>query len=163
MRAFPASGTQCLGRALRLTALPCLLAVAAAAQAGAGYHKWVDEDGNVHFSQKAPTAADKPAGEVEKGAVRYAPESEKAMEAHRKDVEALDKIATERDEAKQKEQEEEAKLAAKEADCAKMQRQLSILGTGKRLHDEDTGRIIPEEERQQRLQKLNKRHGEDCG
>ena len=165
MKALPAraQGTQSLGWGLRLAALPCLLSIAAVAQAGTGYHKWVDENGNVHFSQKAPTAADKPVGKVVKGSVRYTPKNEKTMEANRKDVEALDKIAAERDEAKQKEQEEAAKLAAKEADCAEMQQQLSILGTGRRLHDEETWRIIPEEERQQRLQRMNKRYSEDCG
>ncbi len=141
---------------LAAVALPSLVA------AGAGYHKWVDEEGNVHFSQKPPANYEAPIGEVEKGAVQYAPSNADAIEAHKAKVEQLDQQLKQRGEAKQKEHEQAKELAAKEEGCAKIRHQLDVLGTGRRLRTNQSGRVVPEEERQQRLQQLNARYQKDC-
>ena len=141
--------------------LLCLLPVAVAV-AETRYHKWVDAEGNVHFSQTAPTATENPGGSSEKHSVKYSPQNDAAVESLREDVKALDKAVEDRAAAKAEEEKKAAELAAKEADCARIKQQLDILGTGKRLRDEKSGRIIPEEERQQRLQHARKLHKEDC-
>jgi hypothetical protein len=130
-----------------------------AGAAGAVY-KWVDEDGNVHYSQTPPN--DRPATEIE------LPESS-ASDAALKRLEHDQKRAEQMREQRLKAAEEQLAAKKEEEDrkkkCAWARGNLTELQTSNRIYQTDASGArsrVPEEQRQERIKRAQEQIEEFC-
>ena len=141
-----------------------VLPIAAAAllpvdDAAARVYKWVDEEGNVHYSQTLP-----PGQQAE--SIRDPPkvDTEDAIEELKQDQDAFAKRQAE----EQKRHAEEQKLAAEAKEtaerCATLRSNLDGLLNTQRIYEGegDARRRIGEEERQARIKSTEEAIAKDC-
>lgn len=147
-----------------ITPLILGMGLAVSAQAD-GIYKWVDENGVVHFGSQPP--------KQEQVEVVKAPKSDRfkqwqqeqnALTAQRKLTTASDASSTDTPEAQPQTQEEQqpaqadtsdAEKAARAQRCRSAQQRLQELQSRPRVREVDASgnyRVLPEEERQQRIQ-----------
>ncbi len=138
------------------TAVVALLSIDDAA---ARVYKWVDEDGNVHYSQTLPPGQQ---GESIKDPPKV--DTEAAVEELKQDQDAF----TERQAQEQQRHAEEQKLAADAAEMAKrcdtLRSNLAGLLNTQRIYEGegDARRRIGEEERQARITSTEQAIAKDC-
>ncbi len=143
-----------------LSRLPLLLAalllplVSAAAQV----YKWVDEQGQIHFSQTPPEQIQAEVVELP----RNPPPAKERLEQLKKRAEEPLKRAAEQ---KKKRQQEEERARELEAFCEQQRKELEGLLNAQRIYvtDAQGNRIrAPEEERQARIRKVRESLAEHC-
>ena len=134
--------------------------------AHAGIKKWVDADGNVHYSDSGPednvqtqsvrNVAGKDQANVPSG---YTPKSPAEREAEMRKSRKL------KDEASQKQTEKDAQAAAKKQNCDNARKNVQTLEDSPRVttYDQNGERTFMEDsERAQRLEEARKAVGDYC-
>ena len=86
----------------------------------AGIYKWVDANGKVHFSDKAPAQQKAQELDIDVGPVEVNPELEQYRQRNRALIKVWDK---ERDQQQTQQAEKRQQLAKQRQRCAKMQRE----------------------------------------
>ena len=100
-------------------------------------YKWVDEEGNVHYSQSKPNA------DVTVETIKPPPsievEAEQAQDLSQQRKDLLDGFAKQREEAQRRKEHEEKEKAKAERNCAKSKENLSKLEQTRRIKIDDDG------------------------
>lgn len=128
-----------------------------AATAQAGMYKWVDADGNVHYSQKAP-----PKG-VEGKEIKVGPKSSFGESP----AEAVDEALKKKEAEKKKEEEDLSQLtpeALKKRNCERVTKDYETLlnNPSVAMPDGDKLRRLSDEERKEALEKRRKLKEQYC-
>lgn len=144
---------------LQHIALLVLLAIGAPAMAG--MYKWVDEQGNVHYSQQPP-----PGQQAETVKAPPPPPSGAADEAARwkKQAEDFEERQADRAKAADEAQKAEAQEEQRKANCEIARKNLQTLTSRGQISikEGDTYRRLPEEERQAKIAEAQKQVDEFC-
>lgn len=143
------------------TPLLLLMMLVFSGNAAAAMYKWVDEDGNVHYTQTPP-----PADVRQAETIKPPPDvnTDKARKDLEQEQELVDKIREQRLETKEEERLAQKEREQKEANC-KMARDRLASYTQPRVRytGEDGNRYyFTEEERQEQIQKSKDMIDEFC-
>ena len=134
--------------------------------AQAELHKWVDENGKVHYSDSVPPEVNKAQtvpnvtgkGQTEAPA-QYSPKSVAEREAE------LKKSKQEKTEAAEKQAKKDAEAETKKRNCAAAQENLRVLETGTRIVTYDANgerTYLDDDAREQRLNEARKNISTNC-
>lgn len=134
------------------------------ASAAAEIYKWIDEEGNVHYSQQRPPADAQPKS-TETIKVNSGAASEADLKGLQRDIERSNKIFEDR--AKQKEEQEQAaaEQAIRKQNCEKVRLNLQKLQEVQRVFhtDEEGNRVrVGEEQRQADITRAQEQVEEWC-
>lgn len=140
---------------------PFLLALLVfAANAPAAMYKWVDKDGNIHYTQTPPPP------DIQAETIKPPPDvdTEKARQELQQQQEMVEKIREQRLAEKEEEKLAQQKLEQKRANCEMAKRRLdSYTQPRVRYTDEQGNRqYFTEEERQEQIQKSKDMIEEFC-
>ena len=150
--------TPCYSIMLSLLALLTLLC--SGAVLAVGLHKWVDADGNVHYSDKPPPGQQTETIEVDTGGVDA--DNVKRLDGYQDQV---DDMFKKRDEAKADAAEKEREKAKMAAHCDKVRDQLARLQTSTRrqkVNEKGEREFIPETQRQEWINKAKGEIAKHC-
>lgn len=125
-------------------------------------YKWVDENGQTHFSQHPPE-------KIEAEVIKTAPAPKVDVEKAQHEIDALIKQQAENDKLEQQQREEQQKqaeeMALKAKNCKTARHNLKLYqnSPGRRMTDADGNVTRPsEEDRQEMIQKLKEAVNEFC-
>lgn len=128
--------------------------------ASAAMYKWVDENGQVHYTQSPP-----PNG-IRGETIAPPPKvnSESALKFLKEKEEGFDKRLDEKAKLEQKAAEDAAQAGEVQKYCEQLRSSLQGLETAQRIYTEDGGnrRRMPEEERQARIAEIKEKLAKDC-
>lgn len=129
--------------------------------AEAALYKWVDEDGNTHYTQQ------KPPGDIEGEEIKPLPriETKGAQEQLEEDQKHLEDSRKKREDLAKEKQEEESNKAIKKSNCELGKDKMTRLVTSPRVNkvDEDgTVTRVSEEERQEKIKQAQEMIDKNC-
>ncbi len=146
--------------------ISAILLLSISLTAHAGIKKWVDADGNVHYSDSAPgdntqtQSVQNVAGKDQANAPSgYTPKSSAEREAEMRKARKL------KDEASQKQAEQDKQMAAKKQNCENARQNVQTLEDSPRVttYDQNGERTFMEDsERARRLEEARKAVSENC-
>ena len=124
-------------------------------------YKWVDEEGNTHYTQQPPPQDVKTSETIEPS---IGEASEKALQKIDLQMEKADKLRQQRLEAKKEQQEKEQAKAVKEKNCQVAKERLQVYSRPRGLIQQGDGTAIriTEEQRQEELKKARELIKEWC-
>ena len=128
----------------------------------AKYYKWVDEDGVTHYSAQPPAAGQGEVIKVKSGASSDKESAMKRLEERRAKLEQ-DKLSEAEREAQEEAKRQNQK--AMEEQCEQYRKNLTVMTQNPRVKligADGEARMLPEEERQQRMEKARKFIEENC-
>lgn len=128
----------------------------------AGVYKWVDEDGNVIYSDKPVSGKD-----ADQVTIRKAPEQDRhSKERYKKRQRLLDVLQEERNEKITAAREKRKKLAEQEQKCSALRKKLAKLKQASALYektdDPNNPKILTDEERKAAEEKYRQYLAENC-
>lgn len=139
---------------------PILLALLVSSNALAAMYKWVDENGEVHYTQTPPP------GDIQAETIKPPPDvnTEKAREELQQRQELVEKIREQRQEENQKEKLAQQELEKKRANCDMAKKRLDSYDQPRVRFVQPDGsrRYATEEERQAQIQKSKEMIKEFC-
>lgn len=145
---------------IRSAALLATLLAVWLGPAEAAMYKWIDDEGDVHYTQSPPpdraAKALRPPGAVD---------TEGALKKLRADEEKANRYLEDRNKKAEERRSAEQKAAKKQAECARVRQNLEKLQTANRLYktDADGNRIrLGEEERQAQIKKDRETFSKSC-
>jgi hypothetical protein len=147
---------------MRVTVM--LLVSVMAGSAGAEIYKWVDEDGNVHYSQRQPPKESQPQT-TEIVDLKTGGGSDDARKALDKDIQRADKLRTERLKHQADQQQAAAEQAERKRGCDSARARLQSLEESQRIFhiDEQGNRVrVGEEQRQADMAEAREQIAEYC-
>ncbi len=120
----------------------------------AEFYKWVDSDGNVHYTQTPPNQG---VVDLESIKPKTSPASESSLERMKQEKEKVNALRDKRLEEKKKAEEQEQFKAVKEKNCQIAKDRLSTYSRPRGLIQQDDGTAIriTEEKRQTELKSAN--------
>lgn len=148
---------------LQWVPLLAVVAMSAPISVAAGAYKWVDDEGNVHYSQQPP---DSGTGAAEKLHLQSSPPdtgpSEEELELEQKREQAMEKLEQEKAERRQQEQ-ERAELYKRNCEIATGRlKSLENTGMVRALDEEGNMTRITEEEHQRRIRETRANKEKYC-
>ncbi|TGN38437.1 DUF4124 domain-containing protein [Marinobacter confluentis] len=131
----------------------CIMVIPASASAQSVY-KWTDENGIVHFGDRAPSGTESESVSIRTGKRAGSGDSDSASPQQR--VQQMDEQAAQSAEREQLSAAEEARQKQRAANCQTARSNLSLIRSGSRIRVEENGeeRYLTEEEKAEKREQF---------